>query len=182
MTPGLRVCARVAALGVVLMVASGCGYALAGRASSMPAHIKRVGVPMFINQSATPDLDLIVTQAVRAELQSKGRFTVVPDATGVDAVLTGTLLGLRTNATGLTEARQASRYLVTLTANVEFREKPADTVFWANPSYRMSEDYDVPDGTGATDQTLLFQADRQGLERLARNFARSLVASIFEGM
>jgi hypothetical protein len=169
----------LAALGVG---SSACGYALAGRASTMPDHIRRIGVPMFVNQSATPDLDQIITQAVRTEISGKGRYLVVYETTGVDAVLSGVILGLRTNATGITETRQASKYLVTLSANVEFREQPANTVYWSNPSYRMSEEYDVPDGSGATDQTLLFQADRQGLERLARNFARSLVASIFEGM
>jgi hypothetical protein len=55
-------------------------------------------------------------------------------------------------------------------------------VYWNNAAFRASEEYDVPTGTGATDQTLVFQADRQALERLARTFARTLIASIFEGM
>lgn len=182
MTATRRMWLAAAVLSAVTVGSGACGYALAGRASALPANIKRIGVPMFVNQSTTPDLDQIITQAVRAELLSRGRFTITPDTNGVDAVLTGTILGLRPNTTGLTEARQASRYIVTLTANVEFREQPANTVYWSNPSFRSSEDYEVPDGTGATDQTLLFQADRQALERLARSFARSLVASIFGGM
>jgi hypothetical protein len=172
----------VALLPLLAFITCGCGYALAGRAASVPAHWKRIGVPMLVNQSTTPELDQILTNAIRQELISRGRFTIVHDTTGVDAVLTGTIMPIQTNLTGLTEARQASRYIVTVLANVEVKELPANTVYWTNAAFRASEEYEVPTGTGATDQTLVFQADRQALERLARTFARALVASIFEGM
>ena len=171
----------VAVVALVALVSSGCGYALAGRANTLPANVRRIGVPMLVNQSTTPELDQILTDAIRQELQSRRRYTVTTDTTGVDAVLSGTIMPIQTNLTGLTSARQASKYLITVIANIEFRFQPANTVHWANPNFRSSEEYDVPTGTGATDQTLVFQADRQALERLARTFARTLVASILEG-
>jgi hypothetical protein len=170
----------LALLPLVALVSSGCGYTLAGRTINLPAHIRVIGIPMLVNQSVTPDLDQILTNAIRQELLSRGRFRVVHDTTGVDAVLTGTIMPVQTNLTGLTEARQAQRYIVTVLANIEFREVATDKVHWANPAFRASEEYEVPTGTGATDQTLVFQADRQALERLARTFARSLIASILE--
>jgi hypothetical protein len=173
---------RLAGFAGVAFAVSGCGYALAGRGNALPATIKVIGVPMLVNQSTTPDLDRILTEAIRQELLAKGRYTVVPRTTGVDAVLTGVIMPVRMTPMGLTQANQASRYLVTVIASVEFREQPADTVFWANPSFRLSEEYPVPSGSGGVDQTALFQADTQALERLARNFARSLVMSILESM
>lgn len=175
---------RTLCAGIALVAAtasSACGYKLAGSVT-VPAHIRVIGMPMLVNQSVTPDLDQILTNAIRQELQSLGRVRVVHDSTGVDAVLTGTIMPVQTNLTGLTEARQAQRYIVTVVANIEFREIPANKVSWANPNFRASEEYEVPTGSGATDQTLVFQADRQALERLARTFARALVASIFGGM
>jgi outer membrane lipopolysaccharide assembly protein LptE/RlpB len=174
-------------LAVAIVATMGCGYALAGKGGSLPPKadgtpFKRIGVPLFVNQTGTPELDQIVTTAVRQELQSKGRYQVLPDDTGVDAVLSGTLLNMRSDAMGITEARQAARYLIRLTASVEFKETNAKAPFWLNPSFRMAEEYDVPSGTGATDQTLVFQADRQALERLAKSFARSLISQVFEGM
>jgi hypothetical protein len=177
-----RLVRATAPVALVGLAASACGYALAGRASTMPPHIRRIGVPMLVNQSTTPELDQILTNAIRQELISRGRFTIVHDTTGVDAVLSGTIMPVQTNLTGLSETRQATKYLVTVIANIEFRELPANTVYWNNAAFRASEEYDVPTGTGATDQTLVFQADRQALERLARTFARTLIASIFEGM
>ena len=169
-----------AVIAVLALVSSSCGYALAGRGGSVP--FKRIGVPMLVNQSATPELDQILTTAIRQELSSRGGLRVVPDTEGVDAVLSGTIMPIQTNLTALTPGRQALKYLITVIANIEVRQQPANTVHWANPKFRASEEYDVPTGTGATDQTLVFQADRQALERLARTFARTLVASIFEGM
>ncbi len=174
-----KLVARAAAVGAAAVIVSACGYALAGRGNALPVHIKRIGVPMLVNQSKTPDLDRILTEAIRQELAAKGRYTIVHDATGVDAVLTGVIRPVLMAAPmGLTQANQASRYLVTVMASLEFRELPADTVFWANPSFRLSEELPVPSGSDTADQTALFQADRQALERLARNFARSLVMSI----
>jgi outer membrane lipopolysaccharide assembly protein LptE/RlpB len=167
---------------LVAVLASGCGYALAGKGGSLPDHIRRIGVPTLVNQSTTPELDQILTNAIRQELLARGRYRVVHDSTGVDAVLTGTVMPITTNLSGITEARQASRYLITVTASIEFRDLTKNAVHWASPTFRASEEYEVPTGTGATDQTLVFQADRQALERLARTFARTLVASIFEGM
>ena len=185
MTTGRRIASLLAVAALVAVAA--CGYALQGRGGSLSPKadgtpIRRIGVPLLVNQSTTPDLDQILTTAIRQELQSKGRYTVVPDTTGVDAVLSGTIMPVTTNLTGLTETRQASKYIITVSANIEFREQPANTVHWANPAFRMSEEYDVPTGAGATDQTLMFQADRQALERLARTFARNLISAIFEGM
>lgn len=171
----------VAFLPLLAFVTAGCGYTLAGRTNPFP-QIRTIGVPMFVNQSVTPDLDQILTTAIRQELQSKGRYRVTTDSTGVDAVLTGTIMPVQTNLTGLTEARQAQRYIVTVMANVEFKELPTNKVHWSNASFRASEEYEIPTGQGATDQTLVFQADRQAMERLARTFARALVASIFSGM
>ncbi len=182
MTSMQKLVARAAAVGAAAVIVSACGYALAGRGNALPVHIKRIGVPMLVNQSKTPDLDRILTEAIRQELAAKGRYTIVHDATGVDAVLTGVIRPVLMTPMGLTQANQASRYLVTVMASLEFRELPADTVFWANPSFRLSEEYPVPSGSDTTDQTALFQADRQALERLARNFARSLVMSILEAM
>ncbi len=182
MTSTVKRLGRSAVVALAAWCVTGCGYALAGRGNALPSSIKRIGVPTFTNQSHTPDLEQIITEAVRQELRSRGRYVVVPDATGVDAVLSGVVTALRTDVASFTEARQASRYLVTLAASVEFREQPANTVFWSNPSFRLSEEYDVPSGSGATDPTQLFQADRQALERLARTFARSLITSILEAM
>lgn len=159
---------------------SGCGYALAGRGNSLPAHIKAIGVPQFTNQSRVPDLDRVLTDQVRIELQGRGQYRTLPDSTGVDAVLTAVIQQVTVAPVNFTVSRQASRYLVTMTASIEFKLMKDNKVHWANPSFRVSEEYDVPTQIDSNDPSAIFRTDANALDRLAKNFARSVVTSILE--
>ena len=70
---------RIALL-LAIVAHSGCGYSLAGRGSFLPAYIKRIGVPQFINNTAVFDLDRQVTERVRSEFIGRGKWTIVADA------------------------------------------------------------------------------------------------------
>jgi Lipopolysaccharide-assembly len=171
--------AAVAVLGLSL-AATGCGYALAGRGNSLPAYVKIIGVPNFVNQSQTPDLDTVLGDAVRQEFLAKGRYRVVSESTGVDALLTVTLHPALLTPTEWNAARQASKYAITVSASVVFTDEHEKKVFWANPSFVVREDYLVSNPTAVPDISVLFSSDNNALERLSRNFARSLVTSILE--
>lgn len=165
-----------------LMSVVSCGYALSGKGNSLPAYIKVIAVPQFTNQSRTPDLDVVFTDAVRQEWQSRGKFRIVTESGGpdpVDAVLTVTLQPLILVPIDLTGG-VASKYTVTMSANVTFTDEHEKKPFWANPAFRQSDDYAIQNAAIAPDPSALFTADRDALLRLSRSFARSLVTSILE--
>ena len=93
---------------VVLLAHTGCGYSLAGRGSFLPAYIQRIGVPQFDNTTAVFDLARIVTERVRSEFIGRGKYTIVPEATGVDAVLTGTINSVSLNPVAFNQQNQAT--------------------------------------------------------------------------
>src|SRR4029077_1455786 len=66
-----------------------CGYALAGRGSFLPAYIKTIGVPTFANRTTVFNVETLLTQKVRAEFIGRGKYTVLPQSTDVDALLVG---------------------------------------------------------------------------------------------
>ena len=74
---------------VSLVRHAGCGYALAGRGSFLPAYIQTIGVPTFANRTTVFNLETLLTQKVRAEFIGRGKYQILPEDTGVDAVLTG---------------------------------------------------------------------------------------------
>jgi len=175
-----RLAASVIAL--ALFAVSGCGYTLAGREINLPANIKRIGVPPFENQSSLPDLDRVLADAVRTELQSKGRFVIVQDATGVDAVLTAVLRPIQIQVLALTDqTRQASKYSLTVDASVEFKDLTANKVLWTNPGMRVTEEYEATGTIAINDPAAIFSQDDNALNRLAKAFARSVVAAALEG-
>jgi hypothetical protein len=52
-------------------------------------------------------------------------------------------------------------------------------VFWANPAFSASEEYQVTAG-GTVDLTALTSQGNQAMDRLAKRFSREVVTSIFE--
>jgi hypothetical protein len=159
-------------------LASGCGYALQGRGITTDPSIKRIGVPLFKDSSGRAGLDARVTQAVIEELLKRGRFTVVKEVAGVDAVVEGTIVSwtvVPVNFSGETGLTQATRYAISLTASVVYRKIGQKEPIWANQAFSQRDEYDM--GESASNY---FDREEQSIERLSAAFARSLVAAMLE--
>jgi hypothetical protein len=161
-------------------VSSGCGYALAGRGSFLPAYIQTIGIPMFTNVTPYEVIEQVFTERVRSEFIGRGRYKVLPDRVGVDAVLTGEIANLTVVPAAFTDQQQASRYIVSVVARMEFRDLKTNNVLWENPSLVYREEYEAAQGTNALDPSAFFGQEANALERVATEFARSVVSSILE--
>jgi Lipopolysaccharide-assembly len=159
-------------------LAAGCGYSLQGRGITTDASVKRIGVPLFKDRTGKQGLDTHVTQAVMVELLKRGRFTVVRDAAGVDALVEGEILAFNvvpvgfSSDTGLT---QATRYAIQLTASVVYRKTGQSEQIWSNESFSQRDEYDM-----SQQSQNYFDREEQSIERLSTAFARSLVAAMLE--
>jgi Lipopolysaccharide-assembly len=164
---------------VALLAHAGCGYSLAGRGSFLPAYIKRIGVPQFTNNSAVFDLDREVTERVRTEFIGRGKWTIVPDATGVDGLVTGTISSVTLTPVAFNQQNQATRYALTLSASVEFKDMRTNKVLWTNPSMQYREEFAL-NPTNALDSTTFLTQDVSARERMSSEFARAVVSAILE--
>jgi len=173
---------RRAVLNVLLLAvafAPGCGYALAGRGSFLPAYIQTIGIPQFGN--VTPyEIEQAFTAHVRSEFIGRGKYKVLPETTGVDAVLTGEIESLTIVPASFTDQNQASRYFVNVVAKMEFRDLRTNNVLWENPSLVFREEYEATQGTNALDPNAFFGQEANALERITTEFARTVVSSILE--
>lgn len=167
------------ALVLAILAQAACGYSLAGRGSFLPPYIKRIGVPMFTNNTAVFDLDRQVTDRVRSEFIGRGKYTIMPDATGVDGLLTGVISSVTLTPVAFNTSQQATRYALTLTASVEFKDMQANKVLWSNPSMQYREEFAL-NPTSALDTTTFLGQDVNARERMANEFARALVSAILE--
>ena len=169
---------RVAVLGLLVPLAS-CGYSLAGRGSFLPEYIKVIGVPTFVNNTPVYDVERKITERVRSEFIGRGKYKVLPEATGVDGLLSGEITSITLTPAAFTDQRQASRYVLTLTAKIEFKDVKANKVLWSNPSMQFREEYDIS-STTVPDATTFFGQDAAALDRVAQEFARAIVSAILE--
>ena len=159
---------------------AGCGYSLAGRGSFLPADIKVIGVPLFKNNTNLFEFERRVTDRVRAELIGRGKYRVEPHAEGVDAILVGEITAVHLAPAAFNAQRQATRYVLTLSANIELRHVKENKVLWSNPSMQFREEYDVSTTELATDAAAFLGQDAAALDRLATEFARTIVSAILE--
>lgn len=157
---------------------AGCGYSLAGRGSFLPPHIRTIGVPNFTNLTSVYDIERRVSERVRSELIGRGKYTVEPAATGVDAVIVGTITSITIAPSAYNDQRLATRYQLVLTASIEFRDVTDNRIIWSNPSMQFREEYPIS-GT-ISDPNAFFDQDVNALDRLAEEFARTLVSAILE--
>lgn len=165
---------------LLAVMSSGCGYALAGRGSSLPEYIRVIGVPLFKNATAIFDVDRLITERVRTELIGRGSYRVVPDATGVDALVEATITSVSITPSSFDQNNQASRYNITIAASVTFRDVKANKEIWSNPSVTFTDEYQLTSASSAGEAVTFFGQDTAAQTRLAANFARAVVSAMLE--
>jgi len=170
------------AAAVAATFVAGCGYSLAGRGSFLPPEIKSIGIPPFINRTAIFNLETQLTQKVRTEFIGRGRYQILPEASGVDAVLTGEVSNISVQPASFTPQQLASRYIITMSARVELRDTKTNTVLWENPALLFRQEYDAPTSTtgGIPDPAAFLGQDLNALDRITNEFARTIVSAILE--
>jgi hypothetical protein len=159
---------------------SSCGYALAGRGSFLPAYIRTIGVPTFVNRTVVFNLETMLTQKVRSEFIGRGKYQILPEATGVDALLTGEITAVNIQPASFTPQQLASRYAITMVAKIELRDMRENKVLWENASVMFRQEYDATGGRSVIDPAAFFQQDTNALERISTEFARTIVSAILE--
>jgi hypothetical protein len=176
---------RAVVLAAALM-SSGCGYALAGHGSFLPEYIKVIGIPAFGNLTSYFDIAQILTDKVRTEFIGRGHYQIVPETSGADAVLVGTITGISILPTAFSAQQQASRYTITVTANIELRDSRESKVLWSNPAVTVRDEIDATgaavsnDPNGAVDPSAFFNQETSAVQRVSDEFARSVVSAILE--
>lgn len=159
---------------------AGCGYSLAGRGSFLPAYIRTIGVPTFANRTVVFNLETVVTQKVRAEFIGRGKYQILPEASGVDALLSGEITAVSIQPSTFNVGQLASRYAITMIARIELRDMRDNKVLWENASVMFRQEYDATAGRNVVDPASFFQQDTNALERMSTEFARTIVSAILE--
>jgi Lipopolysaccharide-assembly len=167
---------------VMLGASLGCGYALVGRGITTDPSIKRIGVPLFKDRTGKLGLDQKVTQKVSEELLRRGRFDVVPQATGVDALVEGEIIAYNVLPIDFGDANsasgtqtQASRYAISLVARVKYSKVGQTEPIWQSESFSFRDEYDVGDNPAN-----FFDREDQTIERMSTQFAKNLVSAMLE--
>jgi outer membrane lipopolysaccharide assembly protein LptE/RlpB len=173
MRPSLRILLSMAAAAAVL---SGCGYHLTGRSTSLPATIKRIGVPVFVNKTDRPELEQRITGYVISQFLTRGRYEIVASDEGVDAVLRGEISTFIQSPVAINEQGRATRYEILINARATLVETSEDKILWQDDHFVFRRQYDVSLQVGG-----VIREEAVALDAVCNDFAESVVTSILEG-
>jgi outer membrane lipopolysaccharide assembly protein LptE/RlpB len=169
--------AKAAALLIFGVLFNACGYHTAGHANTLPASVKTIAVPAFINQTETYKVEQRLTAAVVRELITRTHYQILHEPReAADATLRGTVLS--TYTAPLTYDSQTGRVasvLITVSLKVALTDRQGRTLY-QNPAYVFREQYEV-----SRDVSSFFEEDSPAYERLSQDFARTLVSNMLEG-
>jgi outer membrane lipopolysaccharide assembly protein LptE/RlpB len=155
---------------------AGCGYHVAGRASRLPESVHTIAVPAFDNRTQTYRIEQLLTEATVREFITRTKYHIVSKADAdTDAVLKGTVL--TSNVAPVTfdsTTGRASSALVTVTMEVKLLDRSGKVLF-ENPSYVFREQYQV-----SRELSSFFEEESPAVDRMSRDFARTLVSNVLE--
>jgi outer membrane lipopolysaccharide assembly protein LptE/RlpB len=167
---------RALPLFLVAVLLAGCGYHTAGQATRLPASVRSIAVPIFVNQTQTYRIEQVLTRDVVRELLGRTHYHITNDSgQSSDLILKGTVLSAQ--AQPLTYDAQTGRIssaVVTVAIKVNLSDH-AGRVLFENQNYTFRQQYQV-----SREVTSFFEEETPALQRMSHDFARTLVSDILE--
>ena len=169
-----RICP--AALLATFFALAGCGYHTAGQAAKLPSDVHTIAIPMFENRTPGYRIEQTLTSAVVREFTSRTNYRIANQASSdADATLHGAVLSAYISPlTYDSTTGRTSSALVTVNMRVTLTGRDGKVLF-QNQNYSFHQQYEV-----SREVSSFFQEESPALERLSRDFARTLVSNILE--
>jgi outer membrane lipopolysaccharide assembly protein LptE/RlpB len=165
-------------LAAVLIALSGCGYHTLGSATHLPAGVQTLAVPVFATQTVAYHTETALTEAVIREFAARTKLRVTPATdSDADATLHGTILKQTVMPlTYNTATQQSSSFVITVVISVTLTGRDG-RVLYENKNYTYREQFQ-----STSNLPTYLDESPAAEQRLARSFARALVADVLEGL
>ena len=158
-------------------LAAGCGYKRVDSGSSLSKSYKTIAIPTFRNPSLRYRVEQRFTDAVTRELLRRDRrLRVVTDPESADLVLTGEIKDLRSGGALLDDTGRTRVFQVVVVAGVTLRDRAKERVLFDNQRMVFRGEYEL-----AGDPESFFNEESSAVERVAQEFATSVVSTVLLG-
>jgi Lipopolysaccharide-assembly len=142
--------------------------------NQLPSRIKTVAVPAFQNNALRYKIESRFTAAVVNELIHRGRgLRVQGQREGADAVIEGVIKSFNYSGVLLDDKGRARIFEVTIEAAVTVRDQTENRVLYDNQNFVFRGEYEF-----ANDPRNFFNEEDPAVQRMARNFAESIVSTL----
>ena len=159
----------------LVLVASGCGYRVAGRGTTLPPGARTIAIPALVNQTTTYRIEQRLTGALAHELIARTKYHVVPEADDADLVLHGEVTTLGAGAVLYDPTTgAATTILVTVQLKIALVDRSGKSLY-QNNGLVFREPYQISGSIAS-----FFQEESPALDRMSRDFATRVVSDILD--
>ncbi len=158
-----------------------CGYTECykpvGRGDGLPKHIRTLAVPPFQNPSLRFKVEQRFTAAVVDEALRRARsLRVTASAEDADAVMLGTIKNFSFRPVLLDDRGRARLFEVVITVALTVRDQTKNKILFDNQNLIFRGEYEI-----SGDPQVFFSEEGPAVDRIARDFAKSMMTTILEG-
>lgn len=153
---------------------AGCGYHVANRSDALPKTIHVIAVPALENATTSYRIEQKLTSATVHEFLAATPYKISSNPESADAVLRGKVVSLE--AVPLlfdTKSGRATTMLVTVRCQVTLTQTETQKVLFHTDNFVFRNEYEI-----STDVKSFFEEQDPAVDRLAKDFASRLVASV----
>jgi outer membrane lipopolysaccharide assembly protein LptE/RlpB len=173
-TPAARGIISLILAAMLCGLLAGCGYQHAGYGSSdLLAGNKTISVPLFLNKTYRPNLEVICTASLVDEFAKRSGGKVVKEDVA-DLLLSGTVASYYSLPVAYTSIDTIKEYRVSITVKATLRDRPSQKVLWKG-ELTDTQTYPV-----FTDIALQQNAEEAAIREILRKIAQRLYQKINE--
>lgn len=156
------------------LIASACGYRVAGHTDLLPKSINTICVPAFANVTTRYKLSDELPEAIAREFISRSRYKVISDLNTCDAILKGAVVNYihyPTVADPVTG--RATEVDLRVYMRVSLVERATGKVLFTRPNLEVRERYEI-----SLDPKAYFEESDAALARASKDVAQQIVTAI----
>ncbi|MBX7220648.1 MAG: hypothetical protein K1Y36_11930 [Blastocatellia bacterium] len=173
----LGLCLAGGMLACFTLGAGPCGYQRAGFGGSFPKNIRTVAVQTLRNESLRYRVEQRFTQALAEEILRRGLpITLTTDTVHADALISGSLRNFGFRNVLVDNQGRTRVFEITVTTAITLRDQTANRILFDDRKLQFRGEYQLSE-----DPRSFFNEEDPAVDRIARDFARSVVSTMLEG-
>jgi len=166
----------LAAWPAIVLLATGCGYHVAGQADLLPKELHTVAIPAFENATTRYKLTQRMAGALTREFVTRTRYRIVPSPADADAVLLGSVINYFAYPTIFdTRKGRATGMQVVVILQVRLVKTAGGAVLYQSNNLAIHNRYEI-----SANQARYFDESDASLDRLSEDVAKKVVSAILE--
>jgi hypothetical protein len=135
---------------IVIFLTVSCGYK-AG--SLLPAHIEKIYIPTFENETTRYGIEQDLTSAVVEAFTNDNRLRVVSEGEA-DAMLRGVIVAYQKGALTFDRAQTVDEFKIEITVAVEFEDLHEGKILWKEDEFKAWASYTSGEEDGGEEEAL----------------------------